>query len=143
MTSQLFTPLQIGNSKLSNRITVAPMCQYSAVDGSMSDWHLMHLGSLAISGASMLVMEATGVTPAGRITPYCPGLYSDANVAPGAEFVFHHKGLPKAGLQAATQLARRYIDQATCWPGHHNTNRFIGVALRVGLKQACHKQVGG
>jgi len=81
MTSQLFTPLQIGKKTLSNRITIAPMCQYSANDGSMSDWHLMHLGSLAISGASMLVMEATGVTPAGRITPYCPGLYSDANEA--------------------------------------------------------------
>jgi 2,4-dienoyl-CoA reductase-like NADH-dependent reductase (Old Yellow Enzyme family) len=81
MTSKLFTPLSVGQHTLSNRITVAPMCQYSAVDGSMSDWHLMHLGSLAISGASMLVMEATGVVPEGRITPYCPGLWSDANEA--------------------------------------------------------------
>ena len=64
MTSQLFTPLQIDTRTLSNRITVAPMCQYSAIGGSMTDWHIMHLGSLAISGASMLVIEMTGVTPA-------------------------------------------------------------------------------
>lgn len=81
MTAQLFTPVQIGNRTLSNRITVAPMCQYSAIDGSMTDWHLMHLGSLAISGASMLVMEMTAVTPPGHITPHCVGLYSDDNEA--------------------------------------------------------------
>jgi len=55
------------------------MCQYSAVEGTMTDWHLMHLGSLAISGASMMVIEATGVTPEGRITRHCTGLYSDDN----------------------------------------------------------------
>ena len=77
--SKLFSPLQIGNVTLPNRITVAPMCQYSAIDGSMTDWHLMHLGNLALSGASMLVIEATGVLPEGRITPGCTGLYSDAN----------------------------------------------------------------
>jgi 2,4-dienoyl-CoA reductase-like NADH-dependent reductase (Old Yellow Enzyme family) len=77
--SMLFSPLKLGNVTLPNRITVAPMCQYSAVDGSMTDWHLAHLGSLALSGASMLVIEATGVLPEGRITPGCTGLWSDAN----------------------------------------------------------------
>ena len=77
--SKLFSPLQISNFTLPNRITVAPMCQYSAVDGTMTDWHLMHLGNMALSGASMLVIEATGVVPEGRITPQCTGLYSDAN----------------------------------------------------------------
>ena len=77
--SKLFSPLQIGNVTLPNRITVAPMCQYSAVDGSMTDWHIMHLGNMALSGASMLVIEAAGVVPEGRITPQCVGLYSDAN----------------------------------------------------------------
>ena len=79
--SKLFEPLAIGPMTLANRVTVAPMCQYSAVDGSMNDWHLQHLGSLALSGASMLVIEATGVTPEGRITHGCTGLYSDANEA--------------------------------------------------------------
>jgi 2,4-dienoyl-CoA reductase-like NADH-dependent reductase (Old Yellow Enzyme family) len=87
MTSRLFTPFSIGKLELENRITVAPMCQYSAVNGSMTDWHVMHLGSLALSGASMLVIEATGVTPDGRITLNCTGLYSDENEAAMARVV--------------------------------------------------------
>ena len=59
--SQLFTPIQLGPLTLPNRIMVSPMCQYSAVDGSMTDWHIMHLGNMALSGASMLVIEAAGV----------------------------------------------------------------------------------
>src|SRR6187551_583118 len=55
MESKLFTPFSIGDMALANRITIAPMCQYSAIDGSMTEWHLMHLGTLALSGASMLV----------------------------------------------------------------------------------------
>jgi 2,4-dienoyl-CoA reductase-like NADH-dependent reductase (Old Yellow Enzyme family) len=81
MTSRLFEPVALGPLTLGNRITVAPMCQYSAIDGSMTDWHMQHLGSLALSGASMLIIEATGVTPEGRITHGCTGLYSDANEA--------------------------------------------------------------
>lgn len=79
MSSKLFAPLLIGGMALANRVTIAPMCQYSAVDGTMTDWHLMHLGTLAISGASMLLVEATGVAPEGRITRHCTGLYSDEN----------------------------------------------------------------
>jgi 2,4-dienoyl-CoA reductase-like NADH-dependent reductase (Old Yellow Enzyme family) len=79
--SPLFTPWTLGSLSLPNRIVVAPMCQYSAVDGSAQDWHLMHLGQLAISGAGMLIVEATAVSPEGRITPGCLGLYSDANEA--------------------------------------------------------------
>jgi 2,4-dienoyl-CoA reductase-like NADH-dependent reductase (Old Yellow Enzyme family) len=79
MSSKLFSPLALGRMALSNRIVIAPMCQYSAVDGTMTDWHVMHLGSLALSGASMLVIEATGVRADGRITLGCTGLYSDEN----------------------------------------------------------------
>lgn len=79
MSSTLFTSVAIGRMSLSNRISVAPMCQYSAVEGSMTDWHVQHLGNLALSGAAMLVIEATGVTPQGRITPWCTGLWSDEN----------------------------------------------------------------
>jgi 2,4-dienoyl-CoA reductase-like NADH-dependent reductase (Old Yellow Enzyme family) len=81
MSSTLFEPIAIGPIELTNRVTVAPMCQYSAIDGSMTEWHMQHLGSLALSGASMLVIEATGVTPEARITHGCTGLYSDANEA--------------------------------------------------------------
>jgi 2,4-dienoyl-CoA reductase-like NADH-dependent reductase (Old Yellow Enzyme family) len=81
MTSHLFDPLQIGNLRLANRIVIAPMCQYSARDGSAGDWHLIHLGHLALSGAGLLILEATAVSPEGRITPGDLGLYSDANEA--------------------------------------------------------------
>jgi 2,4-dienoyl-CoA reductase-like NADH-dependent reductase (Old Yellow Enzyme family) len=79
--TKLFTPIQLGGLTLPNRIVVAPMCQYSADDGSMSDWHISHLGSLAISGAGLLVIEATAVTRHGRISHRCTGLYSDHNEA--------------------------------------------------------------
>ena len=78
---QLFTPLALGPLTLPNRIVIAPMCQYSAVDGNATDWHLVHLGQLALSGAGLLIVEATAVSAAGRITPGCLGLYSDANEA--------------------------------------------------------------
>ena len=78
MTARLFEPLRVGELSLANRIVIAPMCQYSARDGCMSDWHLIHLGQLAISGAGLLTIEATAVTPEGRITYGDVGLYSDA-----------------------------------------------------------------
>jgi 2,4-dienoyl-CoA reductase-like NADH-dependent reductase (Old Yellow Enzyme family) len=77
--SQLFQPLQIGKLQLDNRIVIAPMCQYSAAEGSATDWHLIHLGHLALSGAGLMIVEATAVLPEGRITPSDLGLYSDAN----------------------------------------------------------------
>ena len=103
MTSMLFKPLSIGGMELENCITIAPMCQYSAIDGSMTDWHLMHLGSLALSGAAMLVIEATGVTPEGRITPNCTGLYSDANEAAMARVVKFVRSI--SSIRLGIQLA--------------------------------------
>jgi 2,4-dienoyl-CoA reductase-like NADH-dependent reductase (Old Yellow Enzyme family) len=81
MTSQLFTPIALRGLTLPNRIVVAPMCQYSAIDGSATDWHILHLGSFAVAGPGLVMIEATGVEAAGRITPGCTGLYSDANEA--------------------------------------------------------------
>lgn len=71
------------------------MCQYSAHDGSMTDWHVMHLGTYAVSGAGLFVVEATGVTPAGRITHGCTGLYSDDNEAAMARVVKVYRGITK------------------------------------------------
>ncbi len=79
--SRLFTPLNLGGLPLANRIVVAPMCQYSAEDGSTTDWHSVHLGGLALSGAGLLILEATAVVAEGRISPGDLGLYSDANEA--------------------------------------------------------------
>jgi len=75
----LFDPFRIGRLELANRILVAPMCQYSATDGTPGDWHLIHLGHLALSGAALLIVEATAVSPEGRITSGDLGLYDDAN----------------------------------------------------------------
>jgi 2,4-dienoyl-CoA reductase-like NADH-dependent reductase (Old Yellow Enzyme family) len=79
--SKLFEPLAVGGLTLANRIVIAPMCQYSAVDGCMTDWHTIHLGHLALSGASLLTIEATAVEPEGRITYGDTGLWDDATEA--------------------------------------------------------------
>jgi 2,4-dienoyl-CoA reductase-like NADH-dependent reductase (Old Yellow Enzyme family) len=76
--AKLFTPIDVGGLELANRIVIAPMCQYSAVEGCMTDWHLMHLGQLALSGAGLMTVEATAVLPEGRITYADVGLYSNA-----------------------------------------------------------------
>jgi 2,4-dienoyl-CoA reductase-like NADH-dependent reductase (Old Yellow Enzyme family) len=78
---RLFEPLQLGALQLPNRIIIAPMCQYSADDGAATDWHLIHLGHLALSGAGLLVLEATAVSAPGRISPADLCLYSDAHEA--------------------------------------------------------------
>ena len=92
---KLFTPIELGGITLPNRIVVSPMCQYSADDGSMTDWHLQHLGTFACSGAGLFVVEATGVTPEGRITHGCTGLYSDANEAAMKRAVKLYRGITK------------------------------------------------
>jgi 2,4-dienoyl-CoA reductase-like NADH-dependent reductase (Old Yellow Enzyme family) len=103
MSSKLFSPIRIAGLELDNRIVVSPMCQYSAVDGVATDWHLTHLGMLANSGAGLVVVEMTDVEPEGRITPFCLGLYSDACEAALKRVVTHcrHIGSAKFGVQLA------------------------------------------
>lgn len=115
MSSALFSPIAIGPVELPNRIAVAPMCQYSANDGSATDWHVQHLMTLAMSGAGLVVLEATGVERRGRITHGCLGLYSDANeyalaramaaarsvALPGTKFGIQ---IAHAGRKASTQI---------------------------------------
>jgi 2,4-dienoyl-CoA reductase-like NADH-dependent reductase (Old Yellow Enzyme family) len=79
--SHLFSPINVGGLELANRIVIAPMCQYSAEDGRMTDWHVMHLGQLSHSGAGLLTIEATAVEPVGRITAGDVGLWDDATEA--------------------------------------------------------------
>src|SRR5215475_159460 len=79
--SALFQPIRVGNLDLVNRIVIAPMCQYSAENGLMTDWHLIHLGQLAVSGAALLTIEATAVVPEGRITWADVGLWNDETEA--------------------------------------------------------------
>lgn len=101
MPSNLFQPIELRGVTVPNRITVAPMCQYSAVEGVPGDWHLVHLGQFAQSGPGLIFVEATGVEPEGRITPGCPGLYDDATEAAFARIVSFMKsvGTSKVGIQ--------------------------------------------
>ena len=75
--SQLFTPVRIREVDFKNRIFVSPMCQYSSEDGLPTDWHFVHLGSRAVGGAALVMVEATAVTPEGRISPWDSGIWSD------------------------------------------------------------------
>jgi 2,4-dienoyl-CoA reductase-like NADH-dependent reductase (Old Yellow Enzyme family) len=111
--SQLFTPIALRNLILDNRIVVAPMCQYAAVEGEATDWHLIHLGHLALSGAGLLFIEATAVTPEGRISPSDLGLWSDATetaLARVLEAVRRYSDMPiaiqlaHAGRKASTRV---------------------------------------
>lgn len=115
MPSALFQPLQLRGLSLENRIMVSPMCQYSAVGGSMTDWHLAHLGMLANSGASLLCFEMTDVEAVGRITPGCSGLYSDANEAALARVVAHCREHGQAKLAIQLAHAGRKASTAPPW----------------------------
>jgi 2,4-dienoyl-CoA reductase-like NADH-dependent reductase (Old Yellow Enzyme family) len=101
--SALFSPISLAGLELSNRIVVSPMCQYSADDGSANDWHLIHLGGFANSGAGLVVVEATHVERHGRITHGCMGLYSDHNEAALARVVASARraGRARFGIQLA------------------------------------------
>ncbi|ANK81009.1 MAG: oxidoreductase [Rhizobiales bacterium NRL2] len=99
--SALFSEFELGGMTFDNRVVVSPMCQYLAEDGSATDWHLMHLGNLAMSGAGLLIIEATHVSQEGRITHNCLGLYSDENEAAltrAIDFCRRH-GTAKLGIQ--------------------------------------------
>ena len=111
--SALFIPFRVGTLELANRIVIAPMCQYSAVDGCMTDWHVIHLGHLALSGAALLTIEATAVLPEGRITYGDVALWNDATeaaIARTLETIRHWSDIPiaiqlaHAGRKASTEL---------------------------------------
>ena len=122
--SHLFQPLQIGPLRIGNRIVIAPMCQYSASEGKPTDWHMIHLGHLALSGAGMLIVEATAVLPEGRITAGDLGLYSDANEAGIARVLAAMRA--HSPIRVAVQLAHagRKASSRAPWEG--------GAQIRLG-----------
>jgi len=114
--TNLYTPLTIKSIEFGNRIWVSPMCQYSSQDGHPTDWHLVHLGSRAVGGAGLIMVEATAVTPAGRISPDDSGIWSDEHIASFkriTDFVKAHGAI--AGIQLAH--AGRKASTAAPWLG--------------------------
>lgn len=105
MTASLFQPITLGDLSLPNRIAVAPMCQYSADDGSASDWHLQQWMSYAMSGAGMITVEMTNVERRGRISHGCLGLYSDHNEAAARRALDAAKRVAMPGAKFGIQLA--------------------------------------
>ena len=106
--SKLFTPIQMRSLTLRNRIFVAPMCQYSCQDGLPDDWHLVHLGSRAVGGAALVMVEATAVSPEGRISPDDCGLWNDAQAeafAPITHFITAQGAIPAIQLGHAGRKA--------------------------------------
>lgn len=117
MTSALFSPIRLAGLELANRIVVAPMCQYSAEDGTAGDWHLTHLGMLANSGAGLVVVEATHVERHGRITHGCHGLYSNANEDAIRRILNHCKRIGKAKFGVQLTHAGRKASSQLPWNG--------------------------
>jgi 2,4-dienoyl-CoA reductase-like NADH-dependent reductase (Old Yellow Enzyme family) len=115
--SALFSPLDAGRLHLANRIVVAPMCQYSAHEGSATDWHLVHLGQLAMSGAGLLVIEATAVSAGGRISPADQGRYSDANEAALARVLAAIRGYSQMPVAIQLSHAGRKASSRAPWDG--------------------------
>lgn len=119
--SNLFSPLNIRGIKLKNRIMVSPMCQYSSIDGFANDWHLVHLGSRAVGGASLVMMEATAVSPEGRISKSDMGIWKDEHIAELSRitrFIIQQGSVP--GIQIAH--AGRKASRNEPWNGDRHLN---------------------
>ena len=114
--SRLFSPLKLRELTFRNRIFVSPMCQYSSIDGMPNDWHLVHLGSRAVGGAGLVMVEATAVSPEGRISPDDSGIWSDAHAGaflPIARFIRERGAV--AGIQLAHAGRKASTDRP--WTG--------------------------
>jgi len=115
--SALFTPIKLRDLTLANRIMVAPMCQYSSVDGEANDWHFTHINSLALSGAAIFCIEATAVEAIGRITPGCLGLWNDATEAALKPILASVRKRSKAAVMIQLAHAGRKASSHTPWDG--------------------------
>ena len=125
MASKLFSPLQIKSLIFKNRITISPMCQYSAIDGFVNDWHLVHLGSRASGGAALIIQEATSISPEGRISPADLGLWKDEQIEKMKainQFIISQNAIP--GIQLAH--AGRKASMSEPWNGNKRLDESDG-----------------
>src|SRR5882757_5624819 len=137
--SALFSPITLRGLTLPNRIMVAPMCQYSSVDGEANDWHFTHINSLALSGAAMFCIEATGVEAIGRITPGCLGLYDDATEAALKPILASVRKHSKAAVAMQLAHAGRKGSSHTPWDGGQQIPVSQGGWQAVGPSAVPHK----
>ena len=122
--TDLFTPLELRGVTLPNRIAMSPMCQYSSEDGFATDWHLVHHGTRAVGGTGLLIAEATGVVPEGRITPNCLGIWKDEHIPALkrlTEFVIERGSVP------GIQLAHAGVKASRHRPMHPRRNRYVEI----------------
>jgi 2,4-dienoyl-CoA reductase-like NADH-dependent reductase (Old Yellow Enzyme family) len=117
IVSTLFSPITLGTRALSNRIVIAPMCQYSADQGRATDWHLIHLSHLALSGAGLMFIEATAVAPEGRISPDDLGLWSDDTEAALARVLKSVRTYASTPIAIQLAHAGRKASTAVPWAG--------------------------
>lgn len=117
MPAKLFSSIDLRGVTIPNRVVVSPMCQYMATDGVPGDWHMVHLGQFAQGGPGLVIAEATGVEPEGRITPGCPSLHDDATEAAFARIIRFMKsvGDSRVGIQLAH--AGRKASTSAPWDG--------------------------
>ncbi|HEY0458798.1 MAG TPA: NADH:flavin oxidoreductase/NADH oxidase [Pyrinomonadaceae bacterium] len=125
MSSRLFEKYKIRGLEFRNRLWVSPMCQYSSTDGMPTDWHLVHLGSRAVGGAGLVIMEATAVSPEGRISPSDAGIWSDAHAQSYKRIT---KFIREQGAIAGIQIAHagRKASTAEPWNGGKLVNEGDG-----------------
>ncbi|MFC3606459.1 NADH:flavin oxidoreductase/NADH oxidase [Stutzerimonas tarimensis] len=146
--SKLFEPLTLRQLTLPNRVVVSPMCQYSAIDGLANDWHLVHLGSRAVGGAGLVMVEATAVVPEGRISPQDLGLWCDEQIEP-LKRITHF--IEAQGALAAIQLAhagrkastwRPWVEQHGSVPAEEGGWETLGPsAIAFGPQYAAPKEL--
>ena len=117
MTASLFDPIRLKSLEIPNRVVVSPMCQYSAVDGVMTDWHLAHLSQFVMSGAGLVFIEATGVEPAARITPGCVGLWNDEQAEAMARVIAFCRGVGHSKIALQVAHAGRKASALLPWQG--------------------------
>src|ERR1700704_6691269 len=138
--SALFSPFQLRGLALPNRIMVAPMCQYSAVNGEANDWHFVHIGSLALSGAAIFCIEATAVEAIGRITPGCLGLWNDATEAALKPIMAAVRKYSKIAVTMQLAHAGRKASSHTPWDGGQLIPVFEGGWQAEGPSTVPHKE---
>jgi 2,4-dienoyl-CoA reductase-like NADH-dependent reductase (Old Yellow Enzyme family) len=138
--SALFSPIQLRGLALSNRIMVAPMCQYSADNGEANDWHFTHMNTMALSGAAMFCIEATHVEAIGRITPGCLGLWNDATEAALKPILASMRKHSKAAVAMQLAHAGRKGSSHTPWNGGQQIPVAQGGWQTVGPSALPHKE---